>query len=213
MDAGHQLELSKKIATLAFVQMTGPMTNRALKIIVCAAAVTLMTCSAVRAQNSVGIYNSPRGFGASVQHDMDADHFCTFSLFTDIYGIPSGRTKSPGVHFCFSRNNILMQRSADDVTLSVYAGPGVSLGWGHDAEFTARSKEDLSNNPGITGAINGTAGVRAGFARNIALDLSFMCEVGLHIRNDEHLEQRDLTLYKNGLANIWMPQLLILWKF
>lgn len=68
----------------------------------------------------------------------------------------------------------------------------------------------LTRNPGFMAALSGTGGCHFDFNRNIALDLSFTAELGIHVRRDEKVNSMDLNFYRNGLLQALYPQLSIL---
>jgi len=163
---------------------------------------------------AVGFLNSGKGFGLAAQeYDKDGRAFSSFILYADIYGVPLGRTDHPGVKGNFSRNHFIGSIKIERAKLDFYAGPGFTAGYVHDGERSVISQESLANYPGVVCALSGSVGCLFTFDRHIALDLSFQGEVGFHIRKDEYLDQNDLTLYSNGLSRVWIPQLLILYKF
>ena len=68
----------------------------------------------------------------------------------------------------------------------------------------------LTKKPGVMTALSGTGGARFSFSGRIALDLSFTLDLGIFVRRDEALNNFDLNLYRNGLAQSLYPQLSIL---
>lgn len=123
----------------------------------------------------------------------------------------------PGFRFNLSRQYVWKTLQKDDCTMSLYAGPGVTLGYVRDHnkgvwfDFTSLFKE----NPGFVAALSGDVGCRFDFGGRVALDLSFATDAGLHIRRNEK-EQKymatSLSIYNNGLIQSFYPQLTILFK-
>ena len=188
------------------------MPSRAIRLFFSLIA-SVLICTVAGAQ-AVGIHNSGKGFGLAFQeYDKDGTAFSSFILYADIYGLPLGKTDSPGIKGNFSRNHFLGNIKIDRAKLNFYAGPGFTAGYGQDGERSVISHEHLVNNPGVVCALSGTAGCLFTFDRHIVLDLFLQAEVGFHIRRDEFLEQSDLTFYSNGLTRAWIPHLLILYKF
>lgn len=138
--------------------------------------------------------------------------FENIALYAEIYGIPTGRCSSPGVKLCYSHNVILKRMEFETARLSFYAGPGVSAGYLRDAEIGKYEGTDftLTRNPGFMAALSGTGGCHFNFCRNIALDLSFTAEIGIHVRRDEKVHSLNLNFYRNGLLQALYPQLSIL---
>ena len=160
---------------------------------------------------SAGVYNSVRGIGASVSIPSGEFDASSLTLFADIYGIPSGRTKIPGVKFNYTRQFVFRTIEYENTLFSFYAGPGVSAGYVFDHENGAFSDYDkpLLMNQGFMAALSGSAGCLFTFSRRVVLDLFWTVEGGIHIRRDETLGNIDLRLYRNGLTQAWMPQLAI----
>jgi len=188
------------------------MPSRAFKFMLSAFAA--LSISIAAGAQAVGIFNSGRGFGLAAQeYDKDGAAFSSFVLYADIYGLPLGRTEHPGIKGNFSRNLFIDDVKVDKAKLSFYAGPGITAGYVQDGERSVISHEHLANNPGLVFALSGSAGCLFTFDRHLSLDLSFQLEVGFHIRKDEYMDQKDLTLYSNGVSRAWIPQLLILYRF
>ena len=84
------------------------------------------------AQESVGLFNSPKGFGAQVRFPENDGIFHSALVFVDIYGVPTSRCSNPGIRVNASRNYILSRRQKGEIGMSFYAGPGVTLGYLRD---------------------------------------------------------------------------------
>ena len=188
---------------------------RTSRILAFAVAVTLC-CSAAAQQRAFGLYNCLKGFGVNLEvAGADGEFVDSYTLFADIYGFPTGRTDSPGVKFNYSREFPLLEVLENNVSYSLYAGPGFSTGLVRD--FEKNYYQDLSHplekNPGFIAALSGIFGCRFGFRNRIVLDLSFTLEAGLHIRKDESGGNAQVSLYKNGIFESFYPQLSILTCF
>lgn len=160
---------------------------------------------------SAGVFNSIKGVGATVRFPSGME-FGNISLYAEIYGIPTGRCSTPGVKLCYSHNIILKGMEFETARLSFYAGPGVSVGYMRDAEIGKYEGTDftLARNSGFMAALSGTGGCLFNFSRNIALDLSFTAELGIHVRRDEKVHSLNMNFYRNGLLQALYPQLSIL---
>ena len=172
----------------------------------------LLSCLCASAQRpSAGMYNSVKGFGLSFSLQSEDGEMDVFTAYADIYGIPSGRSKVPGAKFNYSHQFVFTTLVFNDAVLDIYAGPGVTAGYVHDHEsgFFTDYDKPLLLNMGVVGALSGTVGCVFSFSRKLMLDLSWTVEGGIHMRRDETLENIDLKLYKNGLTQAWMPQLVI----
>lgn len=192
------------------------MTRPSILIILCLLPASIRCISASGQDVAIGGFNSLKGFGICTEiggSDADHERFNTYILSLDIYGLPMGRTEKPGVKFVFSHNHVLVKGGRGGVDSQFYAGPGAAVGYVHDREKSVASINRLVNNPGMTAALTGSAGMRMLFREHVLIDLSFTFEAGFHIRKDEWQEQNDLRFYSNGIYQAWYPQLSIMYKF
>ncbi|MBO4566547.1 MAG: hypothetical protein J5695_04910 [Bacteroidales bacterium] len=169
------------------------------------------------AQESIGVFNSLKGIGATVRLPENDGVFHTATAFVDIYGVATSRCSNPGLRFNVSRQYVLSRVQKGDVHLSFYAGPGVTLGYvrDHDKGFGIDLKSLFSDNEGAVAAISGDAGCRFDFGGSVALDISFASDLGIHIRKNE--DEREyfapsVSIYNNGWMQWLYPQLTILFK-
>lgn len=188
------MEIIKVFVTLADVYRT-------LSFILCSLAALFLQPAAKAGTPSIGIYNSLKGFGATVWVFPDIGPANTFTLYADIYGMPLGEIDKPGVKFNYSRNYAFATYDMGQTFLALYAGPGASLGYVYD---------NGKSNPGIMAALSGTAGIHADFNRRISLSAGFSAEFGLHLRNDRNFDIWNMSFYKNGFFQAWQPYLSIL---
>ena len=170
-----------------------------------------------RAQESVGIFNSPKGFGASVRFGGSQDVYHTINAFIDIYGVPTSRCSYPGFRINASRNYILSRQSWQDVDMTFYLGPGFTAGYvrDHDKGRGIDLVSLFGDNEGVALAISGGAGCQFDFGGRIALDLSFTSDLGVHIRRNE--DERgyfspSVSIFNNGILQAFYPQLTIFFK-
>ena len=162
----------------------------------------------------LGIYNSIKGVGLTLQLPSGGSEFDAFTVITEVYGIPTGRTEKAGVKFNYSHNIIFHQTEFENALLSFYAGPGVSAGYLRDAELGIHENHlvPLKHKPGFMLALSGTVGSHLHFSRKLSLDISLTADLGIHMRRDETLNSIGLNLYKNGIFQALYPQLSILYS-
>ncbi|MDY3782917.1 MAG: hypothetical protein SOZ66_01500 [Candidatus Cryptobacteroides sp.] len=174
-----------------------------------------LSLTAQEERYSSGLYNSPRGFGIVVQKNDFSDYsFNSFLLCADTYGVLTGRSRFPGVKFNFSRNFRMITFRGENCMFDLFAGTGVSGGFVRDFEKGSFiHKEALNMNFGVIAASSFTTGCHFRFSRRLDLELSWMLELGMHIRKDEYHNGTLLSLYSNGLIRTWYPQLIILYKW
>lgn len=163
-----------------------------------------------------GFYNSPKGFGAQLRMPVsDGVSHCATAM-VDIYGIPTSRCSSPGLRFNFSRMYEFSRIETPEVVYSFHAGPGISAGYVRDhvkgRGFDLTSL--ISENPGFMLALSGDIGCRFDFGGRISLNLSFLADIGFHVRRDEagNSNAANLSVYNNGLIQTFYPQLTFLYR-
>ncbi len=147
---------------------------------------------------SVGLFNSPKGFGASFSTYLQDGAFNSLQLYADMTGVFSGEYGKPGIRMDYNKGIVLKTWTMENYDCFLYAGPGVSAGFVRDND---------SANYGFLFALNGSFGARFIFPRGIAMDFSLSADLGLHIRGAENGQTTNLKLYRNGLNRILFPQI------
>lgn len=170
-----------------------------------------------RAQECIGLFNSIKGFGAEARTSEVDGIFHSATAYVDIYGVATSRCSYPGLRMNVSRNYVISRSSIQDITMTFYAGPGVTAGLvrDHDKGRGLDLTSLFGNNEGVVLAISGSSGCRFDFPGRIALNLSFTADLGIHIRRYE-LEKGyfapSVSIYNNGYMQALYPQLSILFK-
>ena len=182
------------------------------------ATVAMLFCPRASGQEgrAAGFYNSPRGFGLVFQQDAPDHSFNSFTMMADTYGLLKNKCGLPGVRFNFSRNFIMLTTGHQGCEFEFFAGPGASLGYLRDFEKNYYSRDNsvlLEKNPGIMTALSGTGGCHFRFSRRVDVELSWMVEIGFHLRKDEDFGNWNLAFFKNGIVKAINPQLMILYKW
>lgn len=166
--------------------------------------VALCACIALRAGDfSAGLFSSPKGFGLSLDYDTGGSILNSYTLYADIYGIPGDKFNDPGTKFVFSHYNLLGRVEKDDVLLSFWLGPGVSLGRVRDS--------GKGRSFGNAASVNCAASIRLQYSRRICVDLGFNLELGFF--GDSNGRDYEITIYNNGIRQSWYPQVKILYEF
>ena len=173
-------------------------------------------CPWIKAQE-VGLFNSPKGIGLAFHTSEKDGEFHSAAAFVDIYGVATSRCSYPGYKVNLSRQYIFSRAPRDAWSMSFYAGPGISAGYvrDHDKGRGWDLSSLMSDNQGLMFALSGSAGCRFDFGSKVALDLSFTAEAGVHIRRNEKekgYSAANLSIYNNGLIQIFYPQLTFLFK-
>ena len=149
-----------------------------------------------------GTIHSPKGFGAFADVVWPGHGFNSFGVYADIYGISSLKASVPGVRFSFLHNVVLKQGSLGDdgATYSLFAGPGVMVGYLLDRDIRV----------GVAAGITGDVGVRFDFPSSFGVGVFFQGDLALHMKMGQ---QTTVSLYKNGMYQAWIPVLSISYNF
>lgn len=173
-------------------------------------------CVGVSAQDA-GVFNSPKGIGASVHFPEKDGVFHTATAYVDIYGIPSSRCSYPGYKANFSRQYSLKTWEKDGYCIKMYTGPGITAGFvrDHDKGRGIDMTSLTSDNQGVVFAASGDIGWLFDFGGLVSLDLSLTAEAGVHVRRNEKEKgywSPSLSIYNNGFMQALYPQLTILFR-
>ncbi|MBR5042124.1 MAG: hypothetical protein IKX67_02700 [Bacteroidales bacterium] len=163
----------------------------------------------------LGLYNSPKGIGATLRQQEHDGIFHSALFYVDIYGVATSRCSYPGYKLNVSRQYVLKSIPRNGYTMTFYAGPGLSAGYvrDHDKGRGLDMTSLMSDYQGVMAGLSGDAGCRFDFGGNIALDLSLMAEAGVHVRQDTKGGNfLKLSIYNNGLIQSVFPQLTFLFK-
>jgi hypothetical protein len=185
-----------------------------------AIAASLSLCHTAEGQTaerySLGLYNSIRGIGLSLFEQREDLSFNSYSLTADLFGVLNGRTDVPGLHFNFSRNYYLMSSGDERCNFLLFSGPGATIAYTRDYEKGYYNREHFGpfeKNPGVVLALSASFGCRFVFRRRIELQLSWLLETGLHLRQDEELPQTKVSFYRNGVLRAPYPILHVTYRF
>ena len=189
-----------------------------LKIFLGCALMFLAASLSEAREKRVGLFNSPKGFGLSLQMDnRDADEIRCFNVYADTYGLLSYRTYDVGISASYTHNYILGVYDYDYMRLSLYGGAGILGGYVHDYEAGFFSKDAdgrmLEKQMGVSLCLDCNAGLGMDFDRGITIDLSISLCPGVIIRKDRDTGAALISLYKLGLINALMPQLCLYYRF
>lgn len=171
----------------------------------------------LQGQESVGLFSSVKGIGATVRLPESGGVFHTATGFVDIYGVATSRCSNPGLRFNVSRQYVIGRTTKGDVGMTFYAGPGISAGFvrDHDKGRGIDLTSLMADNEGVMAALSADAGCRFDFGGLVALDLSFAGDLGVHIRQNEWEHgyfATSLSIYNNGWMQLLYPQITILFR-
>ena len=163
--------------------------------------IMLLCCASAAAQvSSAGFFHSYKGLGVSLQSGSPGSRdFNDYTLYADMAGVFSGNADAPGIKFCYSHNvRVHTFESNPGTDFCIFAGSGVTAGWVNDFQRPSY---------GFEGALAGTFGTRAAFARNILLTAGLTLEAGAFIHYDGRGVR--LSVYRNGLNQAVYPHISI----
>lgn len=167
-------------------------------------AIMLTSMIPVSAQpKSLGANFSFTGFTLSYEHDVKkGDSFLDLSLKVETTEVFSSEQKYPGVSASLTWNIYIKEwTSRDGNPIRLFAGPGVSIGYG----------PDFKTENGIFFGLKGRVGVECSFARDITLSVSMMPMIGSHaIIYDDHVT---IKYYRNGIQYSLVPEIGIKYNF
>lgn len=175
---------------------------KARHYILVAVALLALHTHAMAGDLSAGIFNSPRGFGISLDYYATEDIYNTYIVYADMYGIYSGTYRNSGVKFIYLHYNRLGGIDTDYAAYGLFLGPGASTGYVRDFD---------SEKFGFTLTADIALALRAQFPKNFDLELAMMVEMGFIARDFEGKTQLDI--YGNGLRQVFLPTLKIMYRF
>lgn len=191
---------------LIFIIFANCMQVDMLNIITRVCTVIIMGCTSVSyayAQpKSLGTSYSFSGMALSYEHYLTNDSFAEISLKGETGEMFMGRTEIPGVSASFTWNmKIYDWTSRNGNTVSIFAGPGLTTGWG----------EDLRKQSGGFIGLKGRVGGECSFNRKVIISVSVSPVIGTHAALLE--DSIRMTYYRNGLLGAVIPEIGIKYRF
>ena len=163
----------------------------------------LIYMGAAHAQpRALGADFSFSGVSLVYEHSMNDECFLNFSLKSELPEVMMNRTDNPGISASVTSNFILASwKSRNDNDISVFFGPGISIGSTYDI------KEDL----GWFFGLKGRGGVECIFSRNVIISVALSPVIGAHLILLE--DSLKMQYYKYGLLYSIMPEIGIKYRF
>ena len=164
-------------------------------VLSCIAACASMVVAYAQPRAVGGIF-SFSGIGIIYEHDMNDSCFIEVDIKAETGEYFMNRAETPGISVSFTSDFILKKwKSCNDNTVSIFAGPGVSVG----------KSNDFHKDNGYFFGLKGRAGIECLFDRNVAVSMSLNPVIGSHIvfMGDHAV----MKYYKNGLMNLIMPEI------
>lgn len=195
--------------------MCTQMTN---KLILILSALTFCLGASAGDRLSLGLFSSPKGFGLCSEFAGPATpkESNTICIYADLYGVLSSRSSKPGLMISYTHNYLFRRfERPSGAAISVFFGGGGSAGYVHDYErgFWRSSDRELQNSRGLVLALCGRVLTKFEFKRRISLSVGFDINAGIQARRNSQTGDAIISLYKNGLYHLLMPQVGISYKF
>jgi hypothetical protein len=157
----------------------------------------LLACS-VSAQSqsrSIGMSYSFSGIGVTYGQSVDNNCFYDISLTAQLGEVFMNRTDCPGLSAAFTCNYIFHQwASSNGNIISMYAGPGMDVGFARD----------FRKEWGYLIGLKGRLGGMCVFDRNIAVSFSLSPTVGCHMTvADDNVR---MEYFRYGLLGFIIPE-------
>lgn len=146
----------------------------------------------------IGVYQSPKGFGLSIEPFKDSLSFNSYTILADMFGVLTGDYVSPGFKFTYCRKFIFKQHTSKDYKLDLYGGPGL----------TAGMSRDFHDPMGFTAGLHGALGGRYSYARKISISLEISSDIAFKMHTDQR-GATEMGFYKAGIIHALYPEVRI----
>lgn len=162
----------------------------------------IFTAGAFAQPKSAGAAFSLNGLTVSYEHFIDPDSFIELGLKAECGDLFFGLSKFPGVSASITWNMIFARKeSCNGNEIRLFAGPGLTLGWGND----------LLRPTGYLFGLKGRVGAECEFERNVTVSVSLCPVIGTHIKVlEDHI---DMRYYRSGLISAVLPVIGIKYTF
>lgn len=153
-------------------------------------------------KNVIGTSWSFSGIGITYERHMDDGTFARIGVQTEMTDAFLGHCTKAGASASFTWNIVFASiTSRNDIEVRFYAGPGVAIGYNSDREVPY----------GAFFGLKGRLGARCSYSRNIDIEVGIAPVLGLHRHNIEN--DTIMSLYRQGLIQILMPEIVIAYRF
>lgn len=151
---------------------------------------------------SLGGFNSPRGFGLSVDYALGDDIRNSYSVFAETYGIFGGKYNVPGLKGMFLHYNRLASLDMEFSALDLFFAPGGSIGWVRDNASGDRF--------GLCTSVDFAIASLLRFDRGISIEFGFVVEAGLFSRPSGNGVR--ISMYHNGVMQAYYPHIKLMFN-
>lgn len=178
-----------------------PVYGRILSVMILAA---LCLSESYAQPRSAGISFSFGGIGVVYDTIIDKNTFASFDARVETAQLFSGYSPSsiPGFSASFTWNLIFarhVSRNGNEVRF--FAGPGITAGYA----------EDFGRRKGIVCGLKGRVGGECTFDRKISISISVAPIIGAHL--SKGIEMTEMNLYRSGIFNSLLPEIMIKYAF
>ena len=166
--------------------------------------ITGMTSICASAQpQSIGITSSFRGFSISYDHKLkNNDSFLEMSIMADTEEFFLFRSDHPGVSASVNWNIIFKQwLTSEGNTMSLYAGPGATIGYG----------KDFKTEDGLHFGLQGRLGIKCDYNKKISISACITPIIGSHMTFDDRYVS--MKYFRNGIQYALVPEIGIKYRF
>lgn len=159
--------------------------------------IAMMNLCITNAQTrSIGTTYSYNGISLIYGQVRSDDSFMDFQLQAELGEVFMDRTDMPGLSASFTWNHVLKTwKSSEGNEIRLYAGPGISAGYGNDFRKDA----------GVFFGMKGKIGIDCHYMRNIRISLALSPVIGCHMTVDG--EYHRMACYRNGLMSFIVPEI------
>ena len=151
---------------------------------------------------SAGVFNSPKGFGISLDYYATEDIYNSYTVYADMYKMFSGTYRNAGVKFVYLHYNRLGGKDYGNTRFDLFLGPGASSGYVRDFD---------SEQFGLTLTADIALALRARFDRCFDIEFATLTELGFIARDAGGKTQ--VSIYGNGIRQVFLPTLKIMLRF
>ena len=167
-----------------------------------AAALFALQINAFAGNFYTGLFNSPRGFGLSIDYTTKSDIRNSFTVYADIYKMTDGSADAPGVKIVYLHYNRIGGLTGPHATYDLFIAPGFSTGYVLDKDKVY---------PGILTAADISFALRMVPERHFELEFGVLTEIGLISGVGKGGTQTGI--YSNGLRQSLYPIIKIMYRF
>jgi len=152
----------------------------------------------------IGTYQSMKGLGLAADIKDANRGYHSLVLYADCCNVFYGTEKVPGFRTSYAYNiHFLGNDHSNGINVSLYSGPGVTVGYvrDHGKDF------------GFMGSLLADIGININFPNKVTMSLGWSVELGFHLKKSDNPDYNVMTIYNNGLYHCHYPELKIFYRF